>query len=95
MRGCGVVVRLDKFQRHFAKMHPASIDSCDKHLAVALSKAQLVHAGDFTHCPECGLRLLKDTLAGHMKTSCEKLGKGRATTPPWKGSSYDDHWNPW
>jgi hypothetical protein len=95
IRGCGVVVRLDKFQSHISKMHPASSDSHDKLLTFALSKAQVVHSADYADCPQCGLRLLKKTLPDHIKMSCKKRGTGSAARPPWHGLSYDDHWKPW
>ena len=92
---CGVRVRLDRFEQHISKMHPANTTAYATHVALALSKAQVVHSTDFVLCPACGLRLLKKTLPDHLKTSCKNRGIGSAARAPWPGLSYDDHWKPW
>lgn len=59
-----------------------------------------VPSNAFTHCPRCKLRLLKKVLTDHLELACPNRGQvdaksGNARLTPWRGPSYEVHWNPW
>jgi hypothetical protein len=92
---CGVMVRLDRLEKHILNVHQIGRSAVGQHRSVALAHSKIVHPSDYVHCPQCELRVLNTNLSDHMKMSCPNRGVAPATSPPWSGASYDAHWRPW